>query len=125
MTLVEVLAALLLTTVGLLGTLMMINIVIRGASFSRSVTEASVLAQSQLEAMVSLKTGTVGGALPSNSGPTSVDANGVANANGPYSVTVTWSSPSSSFRVCTVLVTWIDAVGASHSLYAQRQQALQ
>lgn len=125
MTLIEVMAALLITTVGLLATLMTINIVIRGASFSRNVTEASVLAQSQLEQLVSLKTGTVG-ALPANTTETGLDANGIVTATGPYTRFTTWAASSDGLRrICTVQVTWNDALNNPHSIYAQRQQSLQ
>jgi type II secretory pathway pseudopilin PulG len=53
MTLVEVLISLLLGVVGLLGMLMLVLTLGSGSTFSRQLTEASVLAQSRLEELVS------------------------------------------------------------------------
>jgi hypothetical protein len=54
MTMVEVLVALLVATVGLLGGLAMIGSLLSGSGFSRHAGEAQVLAQSRLEQLQSL-----------------------------------------------------------------------
>jgi prepilin-type N-terminal cleavage/methylation domain-containing protein len=54
MTMIEVLVALLVATVGLLGGLAMISSLLSGSSFSRHASEAQILAQSRLEQLQSL-----------------------------------------------------------------------
>ena len=47
LTLIEVMVALLVTTIALLGALATVGITVRGANFSRNATEASMLVQSE------------------------------------------------------------------------------
>lgn len=125
MTLVEVMIALLVTTVALLGALATVGVSIRGSSFSRNATEASVLAQSKLEQLVSLPAGTTG-TLPANSTETTLDANGNVVVTGPYTRTTQWIASTDGLRrQVTVIVQWRDGLGASHEVRAARQQALQ
>lgn len=124
LTLIEVMVALLVTTVALLGALATVGITVRGANFSRSATEASILAQSALEANVSLLTGATG-TLPPNTSET-LDGNGTANVAGIYTRTTEWSASADGLlRICKVTVTWTDGLGSPHQVIAQRQQALQ
>ena len=129
LTLIEVMIALLVTTIALLGALATVGITVRGANFSRNATEASVLVQAKLEQLVSLPQGTSGGALPSNTsetGPTAIDANGNTGTGGIYSRFTTWSQTTTpAQRTCTVNVTWSDLTGKSHSVTASRTQDLQ
>lgn len=133
LTLIEVMVALLITTVALLGALATVGITVRGANFSRNATEASVLVQAKLESLVSLPLGTTSGALPSNSSETpsttgAIDANQNTGTPGAiYSRFTTWSNPSGSTtqRKVTVEVTWSDLSGATHSVRASRLQDLQ
>ena len=125
LTLIEVMVALLITTVALLGALATVGITVRGANFSRSATEASILAQSALEANVSLLTGTTG-TLPANPPAETLDGNGTANVGGIYTRTTEWSASADGLlRICKVTVTWTDGLGSPHQVIAQRQQALQ
>lgn len=125
MTLIEVLIALLVTTVALLGSLATVGVTVHGASFSRSATEASVLAQSKLEELVSLPQGAATDPLPANTTETTLDANGNVSATGPYTRTVTWSSiTSGKQRQVLVEVDWNDAMGKSHGVLASRTQDL-
>ena len=127
LTLIEVMVALLVTTIALLGALATVGITVRGANFSRSATEASILAQSKLETKVSLLTGATG-TLPAPEIET-LDANGavvIAGTAGAYTRTTAWTASTDGLRrVCTVTVTWTDGLGTAHSVIAQRQQALQ
>lgn len=124
LTLIEVMVALLVTTIALLGALATVGITVRGANFSRSATEASILAQSALEANVSLLTGATG-TLPPNTSET-LDGNGTANVAGIYTRTTEWSASADGLlRICKVTVTWTDGLGSPHQVIAQRQQALQ
>jgi hypothetical protein len=130
LTLIEVMIALLVTTIALLGALATVGITIRGANFSRTASEASVLAQSKLEQLVSLPQGKQGGSLPTGTGmagpEANIDANG--NAGGIFTRITTWSpSPDGIRRICTVEVDWPDTINplVTHKVFASRQQALQ
>jgi Tfp pilus assembly protein PilV len=134
LTLIEVMIALLVTTIALLGALATVGITIRGANFARTATEASVLAQSKLEQLVSLPQGTQGGSLPTGTGlvgiETPIDANGSCTNTLPciYTRKTTWTTSLDGIRrTCTVEVDWADPVNPSvtHSVFASRQQALQ
>jgi prepilin-type N-terminal cleavage/methylation domain-containing protein len=132
MTLIEVMVALLVTTVALLGALATVGITVRGASFSRSATEASALAQSKLEEMVSLPAANVTLTVPTNGTTITdscLDGNGVApttcSAAYPYTRTAVWGTttvPDALRRTITVTVTWTDGLGKSHSVVATRQK---
>ena len=128
MTLIEVLIALLVTTVALLGALATVGVTVHGASFSRNATEASVLAQSKLEQLVSLPRGAVTDPLPASiplPGIT-MDANGNP-ASGPYALSTKWTSITSTSgtqRQVQVEVDWNDAQGSGHSVFATRTQDL-
>jgi len=127
LTLIEVMIALLITTIALLGALATVGMTVRGANFSRTATEASVLAQSKLEQLVSLPQGTVG-TLPAGSTETTLDGNGNTVANGIFTRIVTWTASTDTLRrTCTVEVDWADPVDATktHRVFASRQQALQ
>jgi hypothetical protein len=54
LSLIEVMVALLISTIGLFGTLALLGTLLKGGDFSRRLTEASVLAQYKLEELVSL-----------------------------------------------------------------------
>jgi prepilin-type N-terminal cleavage/methylation domain-containing protein len=126
MTLIEVLVALLVTTVALLGALATVGVTVRGSSYSRSATEASTLAQSKLEQLVSLPTGTSTNLPASDTQGVVVDAYGNGNAPvRPYTVKTQWSLVNNQQRQVLVQVDWNDAQGKPHSIYASRTQDLQ
>jgi Tfp pilus assembly protein PilV len=127
LTLIEVMIALLVTTIALLGALATVGITVRGANFSRNATEASVLVQTKLETLVSLPQGTSGGALPTTLTPeTTLDANGNSVSTGIYTRATKWTQTTSpAQRTCTVTVSWTDLTGSSHSVTASRTQDLQ
>jgi Tfp pilus assembly protein PilV len=129
MTLIEVMIALLVTTVALLGALATVGVTIRGANFSRSATEASVLAQSKLEEMVSLPAATVTSSSPADGTTTietQLDGSGMVNVTtGVYTRTTVWSTttvPDALRRVVTVTVQWTDGAGTLHQVVAARQK---
>jgi Tfp pilus assembly protein PilV len=126
MTLVEVLIALAVTTVALLGALAMVGMTIRSAAFSRSASEASTLAQAQLEALVSLPSVTASSpADGSSTTETQLDGNGMVNTtNGGYTRTTAWSS-NNGLRVVTVSVAWVDGFAVTHQVSAARQKVPQ
>jgi Tfp pilus assembly protein PilV len=125
LTLIEVMIALLVTTIALLGALATVGVTTRGANFSRSATEASVLVQSTLEQLVSLPTGTTGGALPAvpPQPETLLNANGTTIPPGIYTRTTQWTQTAQRRQV-TVTVGWTDGLGAPHSVTASRTQDL-
>jgi len=130
LTLIEVMVALLVTTVALLGALATVGVTVRGANFSRNTTEASVLAQAKLESLVSLPQGTSGGTLPSNSTETGLDANGNTTTTGIYTRTTTWTAPTTTQRKVSVDVSWPDTIypldtTKAHHVIAARTQDLQ
>jgi prepilin-type N-terminal cleavage/methylation domain-containing protein len=129
MTLIEVMIALLVTTVALLGALATVGVTIRGTNFSRVTTEASVLAQSQLETVVSLPTVTATSPADSTTTESSLDANGmVSTSAGVYRRETIWST-ANGLRVITVRVSWADAMDNSeqkrHYVMASRQKVPQ
>ncbi|HEX9103026.1 MAG TPA: prepilin-type N-terminal cleavage/methylation domain-containing protein [Polyangia bacterium] len=130
LTLIEVMVALLVTTIALLGALATVGITVRGANFSRNATEASVLVQSKLESLVSLPAGTSGGALPTVTPELPMDANGNSGtANAMYTRTTTWTQTTTQRKV-TVDVSWPDPIAPAdptkaHHVIASRTQDLQ
>lgn len=130
MTLIEVMISIAIGMVGLMGTLLIILTMFQGNSFSRNMTEASMLVQSQLEALVSQKT-FAGAAITSTNpldGTTTttlgVNAFGTTTPPGSYTVTVAWSSTTTAptMRQIDVTVTWVDLqrFGVIHSVRAAR-----
>lgn len=126
MTLIEVMISLMLGTVGLLGMLMLMLTLSNGSSFSRQITEASVIAQSKVEELVSSAavtlTSPADGTTPV---PDSLDAYGKANSAGPYTRSWTYTTVSDaagSRRRITVTVTWQDQRAALHSVVLMRDK---
>ena len=129
MTLIEVMVALLVTTVALLGALATVGATIRGSNYSRNATEASVLVQSRLEAMISMPASTVTSSSPADgvySTETTLDANGRTNTtNGVFTRVTTWSTINDTTglrRVVSVTVSWNDGMGSPHSVSGSRQK---
>jgi prepilin-type N-terminal cleavage/methylation domain-containing protein len=129
LTLIEVMIALVVTTVALLGALATVGMTVRGAAFSRSTSEATVLVQSQLEALVS-QTG-VTATSPADGTQTietQLDGNGMTNTvTGQYTRTTTWGTITDATgqrRLVTVRVQWPDAIDSTktHQVIAVRQK---
>jgi Tfp pilus assembly protein PilV len=126
MTLIEVMVALLVTTVALLGALATVGATIRGGIFSRNATEASVLAQSQLETIVSMSAASVTTSSPADNTITTengLDGNGMTGSGGGYTRETKWTtSADGARRVITVKVGWLDGMNLPHYVYASRQK---
>jgi prepilin-type N-terminal cleavage/methylation domain-containing protein len=125
MTLVEVMIALVVTTVASAPSSATVGATIRGTSFSRNASEASALAQSQLEAAVSLPT--VSASSPVDGTRTvesQLDGAGLVNPTlGAYTRTTSWSTTADGLRrVVTVTVGWVDGLGGAHQVTAARQK---
>jgi type II secretory pathway pseudopilin PulG len=133
MTLIEVLVALLLATIALLGALALLLTSTRGGAFARNMTEASILAQSKLEERVTMTgvTTTTSPLVPPNGAETvetTLNALGkVDTAAGIFTRTTTWglvTAPDGSLRrSITVTVAWLDAAGKGHAVTAARDRA--
>jgi len=126
MTLIEVMIALVVTTVGLLGALAVVGVSVKGANFSRSTTEASVLAQSKLEQKVSLPVGATTDTAPANE-TEYFDVNGVstAQASAYFTRSTFWTLGvnGGKARQLSVSVTWTDVI--PRAVWASRIQDLQ
>jgi prepilin-type N-terminal cleavage/methylation domain-containing protein len=121
MTLIEVMVALLVATVGILGPLALMGTLFISSNFSRSMTEASTLAQSKIEALNSQSGVTVLPPSPPNGlvtpSETGLDAYGNVVAGGPYTRLTSWSvTPDNQRRRIDVTVQWNDALGRLHSV---------
>jgi prepilin-type N-terminal cleavage/methylation domain-containing protein len=111
MTLIEVMIALVITTVGLLGALAMIGSLYVGSTFNRNVTEALTLAQSKIEQVNSQKV-TMASPADGDEPPETLDALGNASATGMFTRTTTWSPrPAQQTRIVTVVVSWPNSSG--------------
>lgn len=127
MTLLEVLIALALASIGLLGALAMVGASMRGGSFARNMTEASVLARSKLESLVIMPGVTLSSPVNNSSTVESTldqYGNTVSTPAGIYTRTTTWGmSPDGLRRSIKVQVQWYDALHASHTVTAQRERS--
>jgi Tfp pilus assembly protein PilV len=124
---VEVLIGLGIAAVGLLGALAMLGVLFRGAAYSRNMSDAMALTQSKLEAEVSR--GSISLTSPANGATTEapLDALGQSTGAGPFlfTRTTTWAlSTDGNRRKVTVSVAFIDSIGATHTLSAERERNL-
>ncbi len=118
MTLIEVMIALVITTVGLLGALAMVGSLYTASAFNRNATEAMTLAQSKIEQAQS-QTVTLSDGTSLDTSETGLDAygNSGTGATNMFTRKTTWTtSADGSRRVCTVDVGWTDGTGTAHSV---------
>lgn len=124
LTLLEVMIALLIATVGLLGALAMVGALVGGTSFSRAATEATVLAQAKIE-QVQSQTGVKLAPL-TPSGPqteTDLDASGNVVAGSPYTRVTDWEAAADGLGIeVTVTVSWTDPNGNAHAVRLQTER---
>ena len=97
---IEVMVAMLLTAIAIVGIIGLYRIQTRSSSYSRRSTEAAVLAGDKMEALRATKTPTTAGT------PETVDANGVVGS-GPFSRTWTVTSTATQHEI-VVEVSWSD-----------------
>jgi Tfp pilus assembly protein PilV len=121
LTVVEIMIALAISLLGLSASLSVILTLVRGAEFSRRLTEATTLVQSRLEETVAQ--GATPGSPPSGTTvEPGLDGLGRPAADGPYTRATTWSlTPDGLRRQVSVTVTWVDAQGAPHGVTAHRE----
>jgi len=123
MTLIEVMVALLIATVGLLGALAMVGTIIGGTSFSRAATEATVLAQAKIEQEQSRTDVTLAFPSGTESYETTLDALGATTASGKYDRTTTWGLSADGLRrTVSVRVHWQDPLKRDHYVTAQTER---
>jgi prepilin-type N-terminal cleavage/methylation domain-containing protein len=109
-TLIEVLIAIVILTIGLLGTAGLTTGIIRGNHFSKNITSATAAAQSQLE---SVKSGGYINALAANFPNDSVSMGGMTFTR---TTTITAGSPAANMKTVSVMVTWSESNNTSRSL---------
>lgn len=124
MTLIEVMIALVVATVGLLGALAMNASMMQSSNFSRMATEATALVQMKMEEQQAAHIADT--TCATSATETAINAIGTtAGSNKPYTRTTTWTAGSSGFAYCklTVNVSWTDGAGITHQVQAQTQRA--
>jgi type IV pilus assembly protein PilV len=114
-TLIEVLVTALLLTVGLLGTLGLTTGVIRGNFFSKNITSATAIAESQLEAVQNR--GYVN-ATTANFPAAAVTVT-MGNVNFARTTTITNNSPINNMKTISVRVDWNESNNAARSVTLQ------
>jgi prepilin-type N-terminal cleavage/methylation domain-containing protein len=121
MTLIEVMIALVVTTVGLLGALAMIGSLYVGSAFNRNVTEALTLAQSKVEEINS-KVVTISSPIDGLESTETLDAYGLTAVSATpvvYTRKVTWYSTRAATvatRNAVVEVSWTDGANKTHKV---------
>jgi prepilin-type N-terminal cleavage/methylation domain-containing protein len=114
-TLIEVLVTAVLLTVGLLGTLGLTTGVIRGNFFSKNITSATAIAESQLEAVHNR--GYVN--ATTTYFPVAAATVTVGAVNFSRTTTIINDSPSANMKTVSVTVTWNEANNAARSVSLQ------
>jgi Tfp pilus assembly protein PilV len=137
MTLLEVMVALVVSTIGIFGMLALLGLVMKGGDYSRRITEASVLAQYKLEELVVLPWASMAplDAATCPSAPastafqeTTINALGGAPTGSQPTYGRGWQwctiTAAPARRRVVVAVTWIDnTTGATHQVVASRDRA--
>jgi type IV pilus modification protein PilV len=112
-TLIEVLVAIVILTIGLLGTAGLTTGIIRGNHFSKNVTSATAAAQTQLE---SVKSGGYTYAIAANFPNDSVTMAGMTFTR---QTTITADSPAANMKTISVTVNWTESTNTSRSVTLQ------
>jgi type IV pilus assembly protein PilV len=114
-TLIEVLVTALILTIGLLGTLGLATGIIRGNFFSKNITSATAIAQTQLEAVQNK--GYVN--ATTTNFPAAAATVSMGSVNFSRTTTITDNSPSSNMKTISVTVTWNETNNAARSVSLQ------
>ena len=114
-TLIEALVTSLILAIGLLGTLGLATGVIRGNFFSKNITSATAIAESQLEAIQNR------GYLNATTAnfPTAAAIVTMNNVNFSRTTTITDNSPGSNMKTISVTVAWNETNNAARSVALQ------
>jgi type IV pilus assembly protein PilV len=111
-TLLELLLTLMILTIGLLGTAGLTTGIIRGNSFSKNITSATAVAQTQLEAIQ--RAGYTGAVINDVSGP--FKSSDTASMSGITFSRATAITTASNMKTITVTVSWSEANNVSRSV---------
>lgn len=112
-TLLEVLVAIVILTIGLLGTAGLTTGVIRGNHFSKNVTSATAAGQTQLE---SVKSSGYANATSANFPSDTVTMGGMTFTR---TTTITNSSPATNMKTVSVTVSWTESNNTARSVNLQ------
>lgn len=112
-TLLEVLVAILILTIGLLGTAGLTTGVIKGNHYSKNVTSATAAAQTKMEA---IKSGGYSNATTTNFPSDTVSMGGMSFTR---TIAITNSSPATNMKTVSVTVSWTEANATSRSVNLQ------
>jgi prepilin-type N-terminal cleavage/methylation domain-containing protein len=112
-TLLEVLVAIVILSIGLLGTAGLTTGIIRGNHFSKNLTSATAAAQSQLE---SVKSGGYSHAVDANFPDDTVTMGGMTFNR---STEITPNSPAANMKTAVVTVNWTEPNNTSRSVTLQ------
>ncbi len=125
MTMMEVMMAIIVATIGLLGSLAMMSLLYRTSTYSRNLTEAMSLVQSKLELEVTRGGLTLTSPASGTTTESPMTALGDTTGGGPYLFTraTTWSvSTDGKRRKVAVTVTFLDSAGIQHTVLAERER---
>jgi type IV pilus assembly protein PilV len=114
-TLIEVLVAIVILSVGLLGTAGLTIGIVRGNFFSQNITSATVIAKTQLEAVQN------SGYTNANTTnfPSSAVTVSMGGASFSRTTTITDNSPAANMKTLSVTVNWNEANNAARSVTLQ------
>ena len=112
-TLLEVLVAIVILTIGLLGTAGLTTGVIRGNHYSKNVTSATAVAQTKLEAIKS------GGYVYATTANFPSDAVSMGGMTFTRTTTITNSSPAANMKTVSVTVGWTESNNTARSVNLQ------
>ena len=116
-TLLELLVALAILSVGLLGTAVLTTGIIRGNFFSKNITSATAVAQTTIEGAQRVGYTAVNTYLTDSSKvPPTVSMGGVSFSQ---SASVTNNSPASNMKTISIMVSWNEANNAARSVTLQ------
>jgi len=110
-TLIEMLVAILILTIGLLGTAGLTTQIVHGNFFSKNITSATVIAQTQLEAVQNK--GYAGATTTTFPSAATVSMGGVSFSR---TTTIADNSPASNMKTIAVTVTWNESNNVARSV---------
>jgi prepilin-type N-terminal cleavage/methylation domain-containing protein len=119
-TLVEVMIALTVLLIGVAGILAMHMTSMHATAYSRHATEASVLGEDKMEELRTIPVETV-----MAGGPVTVDAQGIADPDGMYTITwnMVWDPLGTGVGVQTVTVAWKERGYEDHAIVFRTQRS--
>jgi len=114
-TLIELLIAIVILSLGILGTTALTTGIIHGNFFSKNITSATAIAETQLEAVQ--REGYVN--ATTTKFPSSAQTVSMGGVNFSRTTTITNDSPAANMKTITVAVSWNEANNAARSVNLQ------